>query len=88
MCDIFLSLFFLILKFLTFFTSDRPSAETQISDVPEVLNVHVNESKKNLLFLETFFSSSEKLTFEKENVIFFNTFLNFNLFYLNVFIFL
>ena len=24
-------------------------------DVPEVLNVHVNESKKTLLFLETFF---------------------------------
>ena len=40
-----------------------------------VLNVHVNENKKNLLFSEGFFlSSSEKLTFEKENVIFFNTF--------------
>ena len=40
-------------------------------NVSEVLNVHVNESKKNLLFLERFFSpSSEKLTFEKENVIF------------------
>ena len=39
--------------------------------VPEVLNVHVNESKKNLLFLERFFfPSSEKLTFGKENVIF------------------
>ena len=40
--------------------------------MPEVLNVHVNESKKNLLFfiIERFFLSSEKLTFEKENVIF------------------
>ena len=56
-------------------------------DVPEVLNVHMNESKKNLLFLESFFSSREKLTFEKENLIFFNTYLNFNLFYLIVVIF-
>ena len=39
--------------------------------MPEVLNVHVNES-------------TEKSTFEKENVIFFNTFLNFNLLYLTV----
>ena len=37
--------------------------------VPKVLNVHVNESKKKLLFLEDFFSSSKKLTFEKEHVI-------------------
>ena len=45
--------------------------------------------KKNLLFLERFFfSSSEKLTFEKEILIFLNTFLNFNLFYLIVLIFL
>ena len=35
-------------------------------------------------FEKDFFSSSEKLTFEKENVIFLNTFLNFNLFYLIV----
>ena len=40
--------------------------------------------KKNLFFRRIFFSSSEKLTFEKENVIFFNTFLNFDLFYLIV----
>ena len=34
--------------------------------------------KKNLLFLERFFfSSSEKLTYEKENVILFNTFFQF-----------
>ena len=54
--------------------------------MPEVLNVHVNESKKknNLLIFERLFSSSEKLTFQKENVIFFNTFLSFNLFYLIV----
>ena len=46
--------------------------------MPEVLNVHVNENNfKNLLF----FSSSKKISFEKENVIFFNTFLIFNLFY-------
>ena len=39
--------------------------------MPEVLNVHVNEIKKNLLFLEFFFfPNSEKLPFEKENVIF------------------
>ena len=57
-------------------------------DVLEVLNVHMNESKKNLLFLEGFFfSSSETLTFEKENLIFFNTYLNFNLFYLILVIF-
>ena len=55
--------------------------------MPEVLNVHVNESKKNILFLETFFLSNEKLTFEKENMIFFNTFFNFNLFNLIVVIF-
>ena len=40
--------------------------------VPEVLTAHVNENnKKNLLFLEGyFFSSNKKITFEKENVIF------------------
>ena len=38
--------------------------------VPEVLNVHVNESKKkSTLFRKIFFPNSEKLTFEKENVI-------------------
>ena len=46
------------------------------------------EVKKNLFFLEIFFSSSEKLTFETENVIFFNTYFNLNLFYLIVVIFL
>ena len=51
-------------------------------DVPEVLNVHVNENKKKSTFSRRiFFSSSEKLTFEKENVILFNTFVNFHLFY-------
>ena len=40
-------------------------------DVPEVLNVYIIESKK-------------KITFEKEKVIFFNTYLNFNLFNLIV----
>ena len=51
--------------------------------MPEVPNVHVNENNfKKLIFLEGFFfSSSAKLTFEKENVILFNTFLNLNLFY-------
>ena len=45
----------------------------------------MNESKKKYIFFRTiFFSSSEKLTFEKENVIFFNTYLNFNSFYLIV----
>ena len=44
------------------------------SDVPEVLNVHVNESKKKYTFFRSiFFSRSEKLTVEKENVIFFTT---------------
>ena len=38
-------------------------------DVPEVLNGHVNE-KKFTFFKRIFFSSSEKLIFEKENVIF------------------
>ena len=39
--------------------------------VQEVLNVHMNVSKKNLLFLDRFFfPSSEKLIFEKENRIF------------------
>ena len=40
--------------------------------MPEVLNVHVNENKKKSTFLRRMFlSSSEKLTFEKENEIFF-----------------
>ena len=43
--------------------------------MPEVLNVHVNGSKKKSTFFEVFFLSSEKLTFEKENVIFQNSFL-------------
>ena len=52
---------------------------------PGVLNVHVNENKKKpTIFRKIFFSSSEKLTFEKENVILFNTFPNFNSFYLIV----
>ena len=39
--------------------------------VPEVLNVHLNESKKkSTFFRRIFFSSSKKLTFDKENVIF------------------
>ena len=43
----------------------------KISDVPEVLNVHVNESEKKITFLRyIFISNSEKLTFQKENVIF------------------
>ena len=53
-----------------------------VKNVPEVLNVHVNENNfKKSNFFRKIFSSSEKLTFEEENVIFFNTFLNFNLFY-------
>ena len=41
----------------------------------------MNENNlKNYFFQKDFFLSSEKLTFEKENVIFFDTFLNFNLF--------
>ena len=41
------------------------------NNVPEVLNVHVNETKKKYTFFRKIFSpSSEKLTFEKENVIF------------------
>ena len=36
--------------------------------------------KKNYFFQKDFFSSSKKLNIEKENVIFLNTFLNFNLF--------
>ena len=39
--------------------------------MPEVLSVHVNESKKKFTFLRRMFlSSSEKLTFDKENEIF------------------
>ena len=53
--------------------------------VPEVLNVYVNENNKKIYFFRRiFFSSSEKLTFEKENMIFLNIFLNYNLFYLIV----
>ena len=48
------------------------------------LNFLLYSNEKNLLFLEGFFLSSEKLNFKKENVIFLNTFLNFNLFYLIV----
>ena len=45
----------------------------------------MNESKKKIYFcLEDFFSSGKKLTFEKENVIFFDTYSNFNLFNLIV----
>ena len=55
--------------------------------MPEVLNVHVNENNKKIYFFLDSFSSSEKLTFENENVIFFNAFKNFNLFYLIVVIF-
>ena len=41
------------------------------TNVPEVLNVHVNESKKKSTFFRNiFFSRSEKFTFETENVIF------------------
>ena len=71
--------------------SRNPRAQEEfrrLMNVPEVLNVHVNESKKNLLFLERFFLSNKKLTFEKENMIVFNTFLNFNLFNFIVVIFL
>ena len=53
-----------------------------ILHVPEVLNVHVTEDKKKSTFSRRiFFSSNKKLTFEKENVIVFNTFFNLNLFY-------
>ena len=53
------------------------------NNVLEVLNVYVNENNvKKLIFLEGFFfPSSEKLTFEIENVILFNTFFNLNLFF-------
>ena len=38
----------------------------------------MNEREKKIYFFRRiFFSSSEKLTFEKENVIFFNTYLNY-----------
>ena len=50
--------------------------------MPEVLNLHVNESKKkSTFFRKIFFPSSEKLTFENEYVIFQNIFSNLNLFY-------
>ena len=42
---------------------------------------------KKSTFFRISFSSSEKLTFAKENVIFLNTFLNFNLFHLILVIF-
>ena len=55
------------------------------SYVPEVLNVQVNESKKNLLFLERFFFQAVKNYFlSKKMWFFFNTFLNLNSFYLSV----
>ena len=54
----------------------------KIYNVPEVLNVHVIErKKKSTFFRKIFFSTSEKLPFEKENVIFYNIYLNLNLFY-------
>ena len=44
-------------------------------DVPEVLNVHVErKKKKSTFFRKIFFSSSQKLTFEKDNIIFLNIF--------------
>ena len=51
--------------------------------MPEVLNIHVNESKKKSISFRKifFFLSSEKLIFEKENVIFLNIFSSFTLFY-------
>ena len=62
-----------------------PGKHSVYCNVSEVLNVHVNENnRKKYFFQKDFFLSSEKLTFEKENVIVFNTFLNFNLFYLIV----
>ena len=62
--------------------------EIKKNHVPEVLNVHVNENKKKSTFSRRiFFSCSKKLTFEKENVILFNTFFNLNLFYLIVVMF-
>ena len=43
--------------------------------MPEVLNVHVNENKKKSTFFKRFFfTSNEKLTFERANEIFLNTF--------------
>ena len=46
--------------------------------MPEVLNVHVDETNKKIYFFRRiFFSSSEKLSFEKENVIFFKYILKF-----------
>ena len=54
------------------------------TNVPEVLNVHVSESYRKIYFSAGFFP----LTFEKENVIFVNTVLNLNLFYLIVVYFL
>ena len=62
-------------------SNDRDIRRRRFMNVPEVLNVHVNENKKKSTIFRIFFSSSEKLTFEKENVILFNTFLNLNLFY-------
>ena len=53
--------------------------------VPDVLNVHINENlKKFIPSRRNFYSSHEKLTFEKENLIFLNTLFNLNLFYLIV----
>ena len=47
-------------------------------NIPQVLNDHVNENYKKIYFVRIFFSSSKKLNFHKENMIFLNTFLNFN----------
>ena len=53
--------------------------------VPKVLNVHVNECKKNLLFLERFFFSKQwKINFWERKCDLKNIFSNFNLFSLVV----
>ena len=55
----------------TCLVSSTGISSTCISNVPEVLNVHVNESEKKYNFIgRLFFASSEKLTFENENAIF------------------
>ena len=48
------------------------------------LNVQNFRHIKKITFFRRIFLSSEKLTFEKETMVFFNTSLNFNLFYLIV----
>ena len=47
----------------------------------EPVRVNENNFTKLIFFRRIFFPNSEKLIFEKENVILFNTFLNLNLFY-------